>query len=124
MFTFCFLSAGSQRYLSATCAGMPDAHTTPAGNVPLSHPLVAVVDLQLRPQVYSGGPYRCVAEVSLEMQHKGSGYTAHPAVTDNCMQLGPMTGLLEADASSQRKTRVVASLAAFCARYTLTQNCN
>jgi len=24
---------------------------------------------------------------------KGSGYIAHPAVTDNCMQLGPVSGL-------------------------------
>lgn len=27
------------------------------------------------------------------MLSKGSGYIAHPAVTDNCMQLGPLSGL-------------------------------
>ena len=26
---------------------------------------------------------------------KGSGYIAHPAVTDNCMQLGPVSGLAQ-----------------------------
>ena len=63
--------------------------------------------------------YRCTAEVSLERQQKGSGYIAHPAVTDNCMQLGPMTGALEAAASSaapKNTTRVVAGVAAFLAR--------
>lgn len=57
--------------------------------------------------------------MSLEQQQKGSGYVAHPAVTDNCMQLGPMTGALEAAGSSAAggTTRVVAGLAAFLARY-------
>ena len=57
--------------------------------------------------------------MSLERQQKGSGYVAHPAVTDNCMQLGPMTGALEAADSSAAAgtTRVVAGLAAFLARY-------
>lgn len=58
--------------------------------------------------------------MSLERQQKGSGYVAHPAVTDNCMQLGPMTGALEAAGSSAAAggtTRVVAGLAAFLARY-------
>ena len=60
--------------------------------------------------------YRCTAEVSLEQQQRGSGYIAHPAVTDNCMQLGPMTAALEASATSST-TRVVAGLAAFLARH-------
>ena len=59
--------------------------------------------------------YRCMAEVSLEQQQRGSGYTTHPAVTDNCMQLGPMTAALEPSATSGT-TRVVAGLAAFLAR--------
>ena len=47
----------------------------------------------------------------------GSGFHAHPAVTDNCMQLGPMLGALQAlsaDVPRQRDvTRVVAGLAGF-----------
>lgn len=65
--------------------------------------------------------YRSTAEVSLEQQQKGSGFIAHPAVTDNCMQLGPMTGALEAaNSDTSNTTRVVAGLAAFLSRHAIS----
>jgi hypothetical protein len=37
---------------------------------------------------------------------KGSGYIAHPAVTDNCIQLGPVSGLPEpGEAAESQVTR-------------------
>ncbi len=86
-----------------------------------SHPLARVLHPVVVAALQASEPamYRCTAEVSLERQQKGSGYIAHPAVTDNCMQLGPMTGALEAATSSatpNNTTRVVAGLAAFLAR--------
>lgn len=64
------------------------------------------------------GLCRCIATVCLEQQQKGTGYVAHPAVTDNSMQLGPMTGVLQGGAAAARQgtTRVVAGLSAFHAR--------
>ncbi len=59
--------------------------------------------------------HRCTAEVSLEAQLKGSGYIGHPAVTDNCMQLGPGTAALSSS-QAQQTTRVVAGLGAFSIR--------
>lgn len=61
------------------------------------------------------GLRRCIAMVCLEQQQKGAGYIAHPAVTDNSMQLGPMTGALEGGAAAAKSgtTRVVAGLAAY-----------
>ena len=59
--------------------------------------------------------HRCIAEVSLETQLKGSGYIGHPAVTDNCMQLGPGTAILSS-AHVQQATRVVVGLSAFLIR--------
>ena len=57
---------------------------------------------------------RCTAEVTLELQGRGSGWVAHPAVTDNALQLGPATGDVgkEDDADV---TRVVAGMAAYVA---------
>lgn len=37
-------------------------------------------------------PLRSAARISLAPQHPGDGYHLHPAVTDACMQLGPMAG--------------------------------
>lgn len=59
--------------------------------------------------------HRCTAEVSLEAQLKGSGYIGHPAVTDNCMQLGPITAS-QGTSNHEGVTRVVAGLSAFHAR--------
>ncbi len=58
---------------------------------------------------------RCTAEVSLETQQKGSGYVGHPAVTDSCMQMGPVTAC-QGTPNNEGMTRVVASLSAFCVR--------
>ena len=86
-----------------------------------SYPLAQVLHPVMVAALQRSEPamYRCTAEVSLERQQKGSGYIAHPAVTDNCMQLGPMTGALEAAGSSDTKstTRIVVGLAAFLARH-------
>ncbi len=59
--------------------------------------------------------HRCTAQVTLEAQLKGSGYLGHPAVTDNCMQLGPGTAALGSSQAHQA-TRVVAGLGAFSVR--------
>ena len=60
--------------------------------------------------------HRCTAEVRLEAQLKGSGYIGHPAVTDNCMQLGPGAAA-PSSLYVQQATRVVAGLTAFCIRW-------
>ena len=44
------------------------------------------------------------------------GYTAHPAVSDNCIQLGPATGLEGQDPDAVMTTRVVGGMAAFRAQ--------
>ena len=56
----------------------------------------------------------CTAFVHLEQRHMDMGYTAHPAVSDNCIQLGPATGMegQEPDAK-MTTTRVVGGMAAF-----------
>ena len=62
---------------------------------------------------------RCTAEVILEAQLKGSGYIAHPAVTDNCMQLGPGTAALDSS-NAKHTTRIVAGLSAYHVRCILS----
>ena len=73
-------------------------------------------------------PLRSAARISLAPQHPGDGYQLHPAVTDACMQLGPMAGAAQAAADAKPlnptssggetlgraagSTRVVAGLAA------------
>ena len=61
------------------------------------------------------------AHINLERSARGSGFRGHPAVIDNCMQLGPMIGALN-DALAARdpsrpqpdkKTRVVGAMAGF-----------
>lgn len=59
---------------------------------------------------------RCTGEVSLDTTVKGSGYIAHPAIIDNCMQLGPITAIDDAQGVNE-VTRVVAGLSAFHARW-------
>ena len=59
---------------------------------------------------------RCTGEVSLDTTVKGSGYIAHPAVTDNCMQLGPITAIDDTQGVDEI-TRIVAGLSAFHARW-------
>ena len=59
---------------------------------------------------------RCTGEVSLDTIFKGSGYVAHPAITDNCMQLGPITALDDSPGVDE-VTRVVTGLSAFHARW-------
>ena len=55
----------------------------------------------------------------MEQQARGQGFISHPAVIDNCMQLGPALGALDSLASRQQAlrtaTRVVAGLHAFTA---------
>ena len=73
-------------------------------------------------------PLRSTARISGAPQRPGDGYLLHPAITDACMQLGPMAGAAQAAAeagtliptsaggetprSSGGLTRVVAGLAA------------
>ena len=61
----------------------------------------------------------CAGQVSMEQQARGQGFISHPAVIDNCMQLGPALGALDSLASRQpalrAATRVVAGLHAFTA---------
>ena len=57
----------------------------------------------------------------MELQDRGSGWIAHPAVTDNAIQMGPMTGVVEAltappGTKVDSATRVVGGLAAFRAQ--------
>ena len=57
----------------------------------------------------------------MELQDRGSGWVAHPAITDNCIQMGPMTGVVEAltappGSKIDTATRVVGGLGAFCAQ--------
>ena len=51
-------------------------------------------------------------EVSLEVLGLSSGYIAHPAVTDNCMQLGPVCSALQRYAGVGDGTRIVAGVSA------------
>jgi hypothetical protein len=62
----------------------------------------------------SGRGIRCSAEVTLEQQGRGSGWVAHPAVTDNALQLGPATGDVGKEDVAD-VTRVVAGMAAYVA---------
>ena len=73
-------------------------------------------------------PLRSAARISLAPQHPGDSYLLHPAITDACMQLGPMAGAMQAAADAKTlkpkrangktlgpaagSTRVVAGLAA------------
>ena len=57
----------------------------------------------------------------MELQDRGSGWVAHPAITDNCIQMGPMTGVVEAltappGSKVDSATRVVGGLGAFHAQ--------
>ena len=62
-------------------------------------------------------PFFCVhaASVNLEQSRRGSGFINHPAVVDNCMQMGPAIGALASMTEDKSKalTRVVAGLAGF-----------
>ena len=50
----------------------------------------------------------------VETSQRASGFGAHPAVTDNCMQLGPVSGGLGiTDVPSTDGTRVIGGIAAF-----------
>lgn len=53
------------------------------------------------------------AQVTLERQARGAGFISHPAVIDNCMQMGPGIGVLAAKREEPPLTRVVAGLAGF-----------
>lgn len=55
------------------------------------------------------------AHVNLERSRRGSGFISHPAVVDNCMQMGPAIGALASMSEDKSKalTRVVAGLAGF-----------
>lgn len=50
-------------------------------------------------------PLRSAARISLAPQRPGDGYLLHPAVTDACMQLGPMVGAAQAAAETLSPTR-------------------
>ena len=57
----------------------------------------------------------------MELQDRGSGWVAHPAITDTCIQMGPMTGVVEAltappGSTTDSATRVVGGVAAFRAQ--------
>lgn len=110
--------AGLQRCLGADGINVDGTETITEASPTAGRSAAAISGSQIPAAQRSYAPYRCLAVVSLEEQSKGSGYVAHPAVTDNCMQLGPITGALEAVQSGidKGKTRVVAGLAAFCAR--------
>ena len=59
---------------------------------------------------------RGAALVDLEKKGRGSGFISHPAVVDNCMQMGPAIGALAAKqmlAQEKAVTRVVAGLEGF-----------
>lgn len=43
-------------------------------------------------------PLRSMAAISTAQQLPGDGYLLHPAITDACMQLGPMAGVAQAAA--------------------------
>lgn len=49
-------------------------------------------------------PLRSMAAISTAQQLPGDGYLLHPAVTDACMQLGPMAGIAQAAASPGSET--------------------
>ena len=85
----------------------------PAGTSRLAA-LLGVSEAAAAAGAASGRGIRCSAEVTLEQQGRGSGWVAHPAVTDNALQLGPATGDVgkEDDADV---TRVVAGMAAYVA---------
>lgn len=55
------------------------------------------------------------AFVNLEQSRRGAGFISHPAVVDNCMQMGPAIGALASMSEDKSKalTRVVAGLAGF-----------
>lgn len=59
---------------------------------------------------------RNAAFLHMYRSHMDLGYTAHPAVSDNCIQLGPATGLEGQDPGAVMTTRVVGGMAAFSAR--------
>ena len=52
-------------------------------------------------------------EVSLDRQGLGSGYIAHPAVTDNAMQMGPASANFQRSTYAEEGTRVVAGFSAY-----------
>ena len=59
--------------------------------------------------------------INMELQDRGAGWIAHPAVTDNAIQMGPMTGVVEAltappGTKVDSATRVVGGLAAYRAQ--------
>lgn len=54
----------------------------------------------------------CSARVSLKLENRASGWAAHPAVTDNALQLGPATSDVGKEDNAD-VTRVVAGLAAY-----------
>lgn len=56
---------------------------------------------------------RYTAFLHMERSHMDMGYTAHPAVSDNCIQLGPATGLEGHEPDAVMTTRVVGGMAAF-----------
>lgn len=57
-------------------------------------------------------------QVNVERPNRNGGWVANPAVTDNCIQLGPMTGAIEAllGKNTESATRVVGGVAAFCSQ--------
>ena len=74
------------------------------------------VDHRLCEDLFGRNGCRCTGEVSLDTTVKGSGYIAHPAIIDNCMQLGPITAINDAQGIDE-VTRIVAGLSAFHVRW-------
>ena len=55
-----------------------------------------------------------VSTGQVDTRQEGSGFGTHPAVLDNCMQLGPVSGGLgSADDQATGGTRIVGGIAAF-----------